>query len=187
MLYSFYVKMDFKVCCTFVFYGLTIHSVNISKNIYLSFICGAIAETPGYIIYYYANEKSGRRKLMSSALVLGGAFCLAVGFLPEGNIIIMLSVLRISRFIALLVLNMLNYSLKLRKNYILFAGWCKLVAFFCGKCCLTVAYTVLYVFTTELFPTSSRHSMFSICSMFGRFGSVVAPQIPLLVCALFGC
>ncbi|XP_050293326.1 solute carrier family 22 member 3-like isoform X2 [Anthonomus grandis grandis] len=130
------------VCCTFVFYGLTIHSVEISKNIHLSFILGAIAETPGYVIYYYANAKSGRRKLMFASLVSGGLFCLAVGFLPE--------------------------------------GWLKLATFFGGKCSLTIAYTVLYVYTTELFPTSSRHAMFSICSMFGRIGSMVAPQIPLL-------
>ncbi|CAG9772657.1 unnamed protein product [Ceutorhynchus assimilis] len=130
------------ICCTFVFYGLTINSVNISENIHLSFIFAAMAETPGYVIYYYANERSGRRKLMFYSLVLGGAFCLAVGFLPD--------------------------------------GWLKLITFFCGKCSLTIAYTVLYVFTTELFPTSSRHAMFSICSMFGRMGSMVAPQVPLL-------
>ncbi|XP_066146515.1 solute carrier family 22 member 21-like isoform X2 [Euwallacea fornicatus] len=131
------------ICCNFVFYGLTIHSVDVSESIYLSFIFSAVAETPGYVIYYYANEKWGRRRLMSSTLILGGAFCLAVGFLPE--------------------------------------SWMKLVAFFCGKCCLTIAYTVLYGFTIELFPTSSRHAMFSMCSMFGRFGSMVSPQIPILV------
>ncbi|XP_066252678.1 organic cation/carnitine transporter 2-like [Euwallacea similis] len=130
------------ICCTFVFYGLTIHSVDVSESIYLSFIFSAVAETPGYVIYYYANEKWGRRRLMSSTLILGGAFCLAVGFLPE--------------------------------------SWVKLVAFFCGKYCFTVAYIVLYGFTTELFPTSSRHAMFCMCSMFGRFGSMVTPQIPLL-------
>ncbi|XP_018574992.1 organic cation transporter protein-like [Anoplophora glabripennis] len=132
------------ICCTFVYYGLTLHSVAISDNVYLSFIFATVVEIPGYVIYFYANEKIGRRLMMFFTLILAGISCVAVGFIPE------------------------DYY------------WFKLCAFLIGKCCSTIGYTVLYVYTTEMFPTNSRHTTFSICSMFGRLGSMVAPQVPLL-------
>lgn len=80
---------------------------------------------------------------------------------------------------------MIGYSVLccLKKSYILFLGasWGRLVAFLIGKFGITIAFTVLYVFTTELFPTPLRHSLLGTCSMFGRTGSMIAPQTPLLV------
>jgi len=40
------------------------------------------------------------------------------------------------------------------------------------------------MYTAEMFPTEIRHSLLGICSMFGRIGSMVAPQTPLLVSIL---
>jgi hypothetical protein len=39
----------------------------------------------------------------------------------------------------------------------------------------------MYVFTAEMFPTELRMSLFGITSMFGRLGSMIAPQMSLLV------
>jgi hypothetical protein len=57
----------------------------------------------------------------------------------------------------------------------------KLIIFLAGKFAITIAFTVVYVFTAELFPTELRHSMLGTCSMVGRIGSIIAPQTPLLV------
>lgn len=54
--------------------------------------------------------------------------------------------------------------------------------FFVGKCFITVAFTGLYVYTSELWPTSIRHSMMGLCSTIGRIGAAFAPIAPLLVC-----
>lgn len=43
------------------------------------------------------------------------------------------------------------------------------------------------MYTAEMFPTEIRHSLLGICSMFGRIGSMVAPQTPLLVRANKSC
>lgn len=59
-------------------------------------------------------------------------------------------------------------------------SWLRLTLYLLGKFSITVAFTVLYVYTAELFPTSLRHSLLATCSMFGRIGSMVAPQTPLL-------
>lgn len=53
--------------------------------------------------------------------------------------------------------------------------------FFIGKCFITVAFTGLYVYTSELWPTSIRHSMMGLCSTIGRIGAACAPMAPLLV------
>jgi len=50
-----------------------------------------------------------------------------------------------------------------------------------GKFSITISFVILYMYTAEMFPTEIRHSLLGICSMFGRIGSMVAPQTPLLV------
>ncbi|CAH0399952.1 unnamed protein product [Chilo suppressalis] len=52
--------------------------------------------------------------------------------------------------------------------------------FFLGKLSITFAFNSLYVYTAELFPTSTRSSALAACSLVGRIGSVLAPQTPLL-------
>jgi hypothetical protein len=56
-----------------------------------------------------------------------------------------------------------------------------MLLFLLGKFSITISFTAVYVYTTELFPTELRHSMLGVCAMTGRIGSMVAPQTPLLV------
>ncbi|GJQ86218.1 hypothetical protein Trydic_g8919 [Trypoxylus dichotomus] len=49
-----------------------------------------------------------------------------------------------------------------------------------GKFGATAAFTILYVISSEIFPTPLRVSLMGVCSMFGRIGSMVSPQMPLL-------
>lgn len=53
--------------------------------------------------------------------------------------------------------------------------------FFIGKCFITVAFSSLYVYTGELWPTNIRLSVMSFCSTVGRAGAALAPLTPLLV------
>ncbi|XP_055855971.1 solute carrier family 22 member 7-like [Episyrphus balteatus] len=56
----------------------------------------------------------------------------------------------------------------------------QLALFLIGKMAITASFQVLYFYTSEIFPTNVRNSLLSFCSMFGRFGSMLAPQTPLL-------
>lgn len=58
--------------------------------------------------------------------------------------------------------------------------WVLLVYLF-GKGCATVAFSVLYVYSTEQFPTSLRHSTMNVCFSIGSMGSIIAPFTMLLV------
>lgn len=54
--------------------------------------------------------------------------------------------------------------------------------FFIGKMFITVAFSSLYVYTGEMWPTNIRLSVMSFCSTVGRAGAAMAPLTPLLVC-----
>lgn len=55
--------------------------------------------------------------------------------------------------------------------------------FLLGKMCISVCFNAIYVYTSELVPTSARGSLMGACSMLARVGSVLAPLTPLLVSA----
>lgn len=50
-----------------------------------------------------------------------------------------------------------------------------------GKCCIATVMSAIYVYTSELYPTKYRNSLFAFSSMMGRVGSILAPLTPALV------
>ncbi|KAH9633801.1 hypothetical protein HF086_005435 [Spodoptera exigua] len=46
---------------------------------------------------------------------------------------------------------------------------------------ISVVFTSLYLFTSELYPTQYRHRLLAFSSMVGRIGSITAPLTPLLM------
>lgn len=47
-----------------------------------------------------------------------------------------------------------------------------LMFFFLAKLFINHAFTYLYVYTNEMWPTILRHQVMGFCSMIGRFGSI---------------
>ncbi|XP_026744820.1 solute carrier family 22 member 3-like [Trichoplusia ni] len=60
-------------------------------------------------------------------------------------------------------------------------AWAGLALFMAFETLATFSYNIVYMYTSELFPTYTRNSMHSICSAVGRVGSLLAPQTPLLM------
>ncbi len=50
-----------------------------------------------------------------------------------------------------------------------------------GKFAITFTLNVIFVITAELYPTVIRNSAMSINQTFGRLGSIISPNIQLLV------
>lgn len=59
-------------------------------------------------------------------------------------------------------------------------GGQQFVCFLFGKFAITASFSVLYVFTAEIFPTSMRNGLMSGCSMVARLGAMLGPQMTLL-------
>ncbi|XP_073955451.1 organic cation transporter protein-like [Choristoneura fumiferana] len=55
-----------------------------------------------------------------------------------------------------------------------------LAVYLIGMTCIAMVITSVYVYTTELYPTKYRHSLFAFSSMVGRIGSVLAPLTPAM-------
>ncbi|XP_041980416.1 solute carrier family 22 member 16-like [Aricia agestis] len=49
-----------------------------------------------------------------------------------------------------------------------------------GKWCVTLTYSSVYIYVSEVFPTSMRQTLISFCSTAGKIGSLIAPLTPLL-------
>lgn len=56
-----------------------------------------------------------------------------------------------------------------------------LMLFFCAKSFSQHLAGAIYIYTTEMWPTTCRHSILGLCSMFGRIGLILAPLMPLTV------
>lgn len=50
-----------------------------------------------------------------------------------------------------------------------------------GKASVTIAFTIIYLYTCEMWPTNIRNTITNTCSMIGRIGSMIAPFAVLLV------
>jgi len=67
----------------FVYYGLSLNSINLSGNIYFNFILGCLIEIPGNTIAWIVINKIGRRYSLSISLLSCGIMCIAGCFVPE--------------------------------------------------------------------------------------------------------
>ncbi|XP_044259279.1 solute carrier family 22 member 3-like [Tribolium madens] len=132
------------ITCSFLFFGLTLNSIDLAGDPYLDFILTTLVEIPAYFACIYLVDKLGRKRSLSGSFFLTGISCCLFTFIPKGSP-------NVSLFLWLL-----------------------------AKFGSTAAYTVIFVITSELFPTPLRHSLVGACSTFSTIGSMVAPQTPLL-------
>ncbi|XP_075979310.1 organic cation transporter protein-like [Anticarsia gemmatalis] len=129
--------------CSLVYYGLSINSVSLSKNRYLSFMLVTLVEIPAYIVVVIVLDKYGRKKTLVTTYITCALTSLLFAFLPRSD----------------------YWSIPL---------------YLIGKWAVTLAYSSVYIYVSEVFPTNMRQTLISMCSMAGRIGSLVAPMTPLL-------
>ena len=60
-------------------------------------------------------------------------------------------------------------------------AWILIIMTNIGKFLVSTSFGVIYPYTTELFPTVIRNSALGFMSTCGRFSSLIAPQLTLLV------
>ncbi|CAB3244112.1 unnamed protein product [Arctia plantaginis] len=129
--------------CSLVYYGLSINSVSLSSNRYVSFMLVTLVEIPAYIVVVIVLDKYGRKRTLMTTFIICGITMLLFSFLPRSD----------------------YWSIPL---YLL------------AKWAVTLSYSSVYIYVSEVFPTNMRQTLISMCSMAGRIGSLVAPLTPLL-------
>ncbi|CAG5059240.1 unnamed protein product [Parnassius apollo] len=129
--------------CSLVYYGLSINSVSLSGNKYVSFMLVVLVEIPAYVVVVIVLDKYGRKKTLIVNYVTCAVTSLLFAFLPRSD-------------------------------------WWSIALYLIGKWSVTLAYSSVYIYVSEVFPTNMRQTLISFCSTAGRIGSLIAPLTPLL-------
>ncbi|KAI1885150.1 hypothetical protein AGOR_G00217230 [Albula goreensis] len=146
------VMMQAWMVCSLLYYGLTLNVGNMGGNLYLNLALSGLAELPSYPVslYLISQKRFGRRGSLCLFLLVGGVACFIIALLPDREDM-GLSV----------VVNKLTLSLL-------------------GKTGISSAFSIVFIYTTELYPTVLRNTGMGVCSMASRVGGLLAPFIPAL-------
>ena len=67
------------IVSTMCWYGLSLNSVNLPGNIYVSFVLSALIEIPSYIFVMLTMDGLGRKTILAFCQILGGICCILAG------------------------------------------------------------------------------------------------------------
>ena len=135
------------------YYGISLGITSIGLNPYIAYIFSCIFEIIGYTISL-VNEKIGRKKTNITFLLISAVSCFFVGYTPY-----LLSVSKDSMFstYSIVMLSLVSIS----------------------KCMVSTAFNNIWIYASELYPTSKRNSFLLLLNGTARIGALSAPYINL--------
>ena len=103
----------------------------------------------------------GRKPIFVSSLLLTGIAAIPAGFMDDGAAKTILALLGNCFFG-----RKISHFLTARKNSVL-----------SGKFGAAGSFSIVYLYTAELYPTVVRSTAIGMCSMMARIGGIAAPQV----------
>ncbi|XP_065918286.1 solute carrier family 22 member 15-like isoform X2 [Dysidea avara] len=137
---------------SFSYYGLSLGADSLSDNLYVSCALMGLVELPGLLVCILAVDRYGRKMSLVSSLLLTGIACICSG-----------AVQWISQYLGTTTSTGTIMFLSLM-----------------GKFAVSTAFSLLYVYTSELFPTEVRNKGLGVTPVAARIGGILAPFVALL-------
>ncbi|KAH7306451.1 hypothetical protein KP509_22G012900 [Ceratopteris richardii] len=136
------------------YYAFNLNVGNLGTNLAMSVVLNAIAEVPGYGITTCVLNRFGRRNTLVVVLLLTACSSLAG---------------------AVISLEIMHSPHAHRLNHL--RGSIQLACGLVGLLSIAGAYNLLYLYTTELFPTIVRNAALGMATQAGAVGSIIAPMV----------
>ncbi|VDM96124.1 unnamed protein product [Thelazia callipaeda] len=138
---------------TFVYYGLSLYTTHLAGNKYWNFVLSGLVELPAYIFTPPALKSIGRKRFVAFMHFLVGFSHMVLIFIPPGR---------------LLAENNQNNK------------WLSISCWLIGKFGISSSFISLYVYGSEIFPTTIRNVCLGICVVIARLGGIIAPYVTIL-------
>ncbi|KAG0565376.1 hypothetical protein KC19_8G185300 [Ceratodon purpureus] len=162
-----------------VYYGINLNVVNLGTNLYVGVFLNAMIEWPAFAITAVLLDRVGRRSMLASTMMLSGLCCLAGSFLfvetDEGIH---------SPLNGLTSHHMWTSWGALRLQLLTSAGAgigvLKVLRILCsvvGIFGMAGTYNLVYIYTSELFPTVVRNAALGFTTQASGIGSIIAPFV----------
>ncbi|ELU14225.1 hypothetical protein CAPTEDRAFT_220884 [Capitella teleta] len=129
------------------YYGLSLNLTTLSGNKYFNLFLGGLCELPAYISAIFIVRRFGRSRPLSLYLLIGGITCIIAGVIPS-HTSSGTDIRWLSRSLAVL-----------------------------GRFSMAGCFSILFLYTSEVFPTVIRNVSVGTCSFWTRMGGVLAPQV----------
>lgn len=140
--------------CSFVYYGLTLDAKLFSPNIFIANTLSGAVECPSYFIVYFTITN---KSIGRKGTLIG---CLILSSIASIGML---------------------FAIGLQSDHL---STLQTVFGLTNKLAISGAFTLMYIYTAEIFPTQLRLVAIGASSFFARVGAILSPFVPLLASVL---
>ncbi|XP_033124964.1 organic cation transporter protein-like [Anneissia japonica] len=130
-----------------VYYGLSLNSSSLAGNRFVNFFIIGVADVAAHLFTLWALPRFARRRLALVFHVIASVGCVLTTAIPQET--------DDGKDLTILII----------------------AVAFIGKCCITVTFALVWVYTSEIYPTVIRNIGLGECSTMARIGGMCAPYI----------